>query len=114
MNYAALDPALQPWAQRHGLYILTQSHHETEVRVITIVDDSGDTYGMNLTPLDAEGQVSVTVYAAYVGRRTRFAGREQNHLFRCPISQLPETLDTAYSLAETWIRDRGHSRTPVI
>lgn len=114
MNKAALDPALQPWAQRQGLYILTQSHHETEVRVITIVDDSGDTYGMDLAPLDAEELVSVTVYAAYVGKPPRFAGREQMHVFRCPISQLPETLDTAYSLAETWIHARGHTRTPIV
>ncbi len=114
MNYAALDFALQPWAQRHGLYIVTQSHYETEVRAITIVDDSGDSYGMNLSPPDAEGQISVTVHAAYVGRPPRFAGGEQKHLFRCSVSQLPETLEAAYSLAETWIHERGHTRTPVI
>ncbi len=113
MNYAALDPALQPWAQRHGLYIL-QSHCETEIRAITIVDDSGDTYGMNLSPPDAEGQISVTVHAAYVGKPPRFAGREQKQLFRCPVAQLPETLEAAYSLTETWIHERGHTRTPVI
>jgi hypothetical protein len=63
--------------------------------------------------MSAEGQVSVTVCAAYVGSPARFAGAEQKQAFECFLAELPETLEAAYAQAEAWIRLRGHSRTPV-
>jgi hypothetical protein len=58
MSFAAIDPILLPWLERHGLH-LTREHKEEEVRTTIVVDDSGDIYSVWVGKPDSRGQVRV-------------------------------------------------------
>ena len=108
MRYTQIDPVLVPWAKTHGLFVATQFKGE-EVRSIQIVDDAGDSYGLWIA-LPREDD-SVTVAIAEHKAPSRKARRQT---FTTKIAELGETLESAYAVAESWIRERGHTRTPVL
>ena len=108
MRYSQIDPILVPWAKTHGLFVATQFKDE-EVRSIQIVDDAGDSYGMWVDVPQADG--SVTVAIAEHGAPSRKIRRQT---FTTRVAELGQTLDSAYAVAESWIRERGHTRTPVL
>jgi len=106
--YAQIDAVLVPWAKSHGLFVATQFKDE-EVRSIQIVDDAGDSYGLWVDVPHEDGSVSVSV--AEHGAPSRKIRRQT---FTTKVAELNQTLESAYAVAESWMRERGHTRTPVI
>ena len=105
MLYSDIDPILGPWAKTHGLFVATH-FKDTEVRSIQIVDDAGDSYQLWVS-IPQEG-VSVSVSFADHGARSR-----KIQTFATCLEELGQTLESAFAVAELWIRERGHTRTPV-
>ena len=108
MRYSEVDPILVPWAKTHGLFIATQFKNE-EVRSIQIVDDVGDSYGLWVDAPQEDGLVTVAI--AEHGAPSRKIRRQT---FTTRVAELGRTLESAYAIAESWIREKGHTRTPVL
>jgi hypothetical protein len=104
MRYDQVDPILTPWAMTHGLFVVTQ-FKDCEVRSIQIVDDAGDSYQLSVDVLRDDGALSVSIYDPAAPRRSQ--------TFATSIAELGATLESAYATAESWMRDKGHSRTAV-
>jgi len=103
MDYSALDPILEAWARRHGLFV-SKSYKGDDVRSVLIVDDAGGEYQLWLTIPDPKGQLTVTVAKAMLARAD----------FETRIEDLSAALEEAYRRVETWISAAGHTRTPVL
>ena len=107
MRYARIDTTLMPWAKRRGLFVATQ-YKDEEVRSIQIVDDAGECYGLWLgVPAGDSVSVSITDHAG-PSRQIR------RQTFTSSITDLTQTLESAYAVVDSWIRERGHTRTPVV
>jgi hypothetical protein len=104
MGYEQIDPILKPWAVRHGLSVMTESR-DWEVRAIQIVDDAGDSYDLWVDPLKNDGTLCVSV--------TERGRPRHRQTFATSIAELGATLDSAYAAAQSWMRERGHTRTAV-
>ena len=101
MNYKDFDEVLAIWARRHGLYVSTENKDD-EVRSIAIVDDAGCEYQLWLELLPPN-RVKVTAWA--------YSDRRQTQM--CEPSVLLDALESVYGSVQRWIRDDGHTRTPV-
>lgn len=99
-TYADSDPELTDFASSHGLHVYT-SDRGVDVRSVDVVDDSGCIYHLWLSP-SPDGEMAV-VTSDSTNRQARF---EEG-----PIRQ---RLEAAYGSVEKWIREDGHTRTPVM
>jgi hypothetical protein len=110
--YADLDPIFREWAAQHSLHTFTDARDE-EVRVTSVVDDTGDTYQIWLTPCDGAVAIDAALLRRAVGRtasreRRTFAFHEV-----VPQRQMRSALDRAFNQVRSWISQAGHSRTPL-
>ena len=112
ISYSDLDPALNAWAERHGLHVFTRSR-DYETRTVMVVDDAGDTYSVVIAP---SGAGLVNVGAAVGNRSGRLVTREEReslrHREQVPLAGLAAALERCYAEVESWIRLGGHTRTP--
>jgi predicted RNA-binding protein len=102
--YEEIDKILLPWLKKYGLHVYTK-YRDDEVRAIDVVDDAGEVYGMSVSPLDESGKCIV-----YAGSRRLKSGKS----LESSLSDLENNLDNAYAQIEEWIRNAGHTRTPVL
>jgi hypothetical protein len=107
MNYSQIDPVLFPWAKTRGLLVATQFKDE-EIRSVQIVDDAGDSYGLWISAPQGNGFVSVGIAENCSKSKIR------RQTFTTSPVELGQTLEKAYSVAESWMRESGHTRTPVL
>ncbi|MCW9707254.1 hypothetical protein [Fodinibius salsisoli] len=112
ISYSDIDPILNEWASRHGLHISTR-YKDYEVRAVTIVDDSGDMYGLGVWPIENSGKVEVSVNLKERSqRRTSIPEKKKLQASKeVSVSDLPKTLEEFYNLVEDWISEEGHTRT---
>ena len=108
MRYDPIDPVLVPWAKMHGLFVATQFKDE-EVRSIQIVDDFGDSYGLWVDVPHEDGSVRVSIAEHEAQSRDN-----RRQTFDTSVKDLVPTLESVFAVAESWIRERGHTRTPVL
>ena len=108
MSYSQIDPVLSTWAKTHGLFVATRFKDE-EVRSVQIVDDAGDSYGLWVDVPQGNGLVTVSVT-----EHSKPKSKIRRQTFITSLGDLGETLESAYAIAESWIRERGHTRTPVL
>ena len=108
MSYTQIDTVLGPWTKTHGLFVATQFKDE-EVRSIQIVDDAGDSYGLWVDLPRDDGSVSVSI-----AEQTTPTRKVRRQKYTTRVAELAETLESAYALAVSWMRERGHTRTPVL
>jgi hypothetical protein len=108
MRYTQIDPVLVPWAKTHGLFVATQFKDE-EVRSVQIVDDAGDSYGLWVDLPREDGSVTVAI-----AEHTAPSRKIRRQTFTTRIAELGQTLESAYAVAESWMHERGHTRTPVL
>jgi len=113
MRYMQIDPILFPWAKTHGLHIYTECRDD-EIRAIDIVDDVGDSYSLGIGSPHEDGSVAVWVSEQRVGGKAVVSRKIQSQSFTTTVAELEQTLELAYRRAESWISERGHSRTPVL
>ena len=113
MRYSQIDPVLMPWAQTHGLHVYTECRDD-EIRSIDIVDDAGDSYALGVSSPRDDGSVSVWVSEQRVGGRPVTSRKIRSETFTTTVAELEHTLESAYRRAESWISERGHTRTPVV
>jgi 4-amino-4-deoxy-L-arabinose transferase-like glycosyltransferase len=107
MTYAAVDKILTPWLKRHGLHVYTM-HREDEVRAIDVVDDTGERYGIAISPPDESGKVRVF---AWNYKRRRQSKRKE---YESTLRDLEWMLEEAYAQIVEWVSQEGHTRTPVL
>lgn len=100
MTFNDLDPVLDSWCKRRGLFKHTRMQ-DSEIRGIEVVDDAGDIYQMSVIPTDHGSTV-------IVGISDR---RKERDEYRTSLGILEKTLEDAYSKIENWIAMRGHTRT---
>jgi hypothetical protein len=106
-DYLQIDPILYPWAKTHGLLVATQ-FKDSEVRSIQIVDDAADSYSLWINAPQENGSISVGIT-----ENTSRKSKLRQH-FITSLLDLDKTLEKAYAIAESWIREKGHTRTPVL
>jgi hypothetical protein len=92
MNYAAIDPILNRWAQKQGLTILT-AYRDEEVRSIELVDKKGRRYQVWIDPPDATGTTTVHAWD-YKKQRMDDAVRP---------TDLEACLDKVHAAVRTWM-----------
>jgi hypothetical protein len=110
MKYEELDGFLEPFAARHGFHIVHRAK-ECEVRDITIVDDGGNVYGMNISLDDGDQLIVVGVgYRHILGNKKR----EDYRRMEANIENFEELLEEAYGIVLAWIAESGNSRTPIL
>lgn len=102
MKYKDIDPILNAWAKRHGLYMHTE-YKDDEVRDTDIIDDAGNPYGLYVSEPDGNGDMQVS----YAGN-----GHEAITI-DATLDNLDTILEKAYSDILRWITDSGNTRTPV-
>jgi len=113
MRFSKIDPILFPWAKTHGLHIYTQCRDD-EIRAIDVVDDVGDSYSLSVgSPLE-DGSIAVWVSEQRVDGKPVVSRKIQSQAFTTTVAELEQTLELAYCRAESWISERGHTRTPVL
>jgi len=100
MTFIDLDPVLDLWCKRRGLFKHTRMQ-DSEIRGIEVVDDAGDVYQISVIPTDHGSTV-------VVGISDR---RKERAEYRTSLEVLEETLEDAYSKIEHWMVIRGHTRT---
>ena len=108
--YADLDPTFREWAVQNGLNVFTEARGE-DVRVASVVDDTGDTYQIWLTPCDGPVSVDAALLQRAVDRTT---SRERRMFVFHEIVSLPQlrgALDRAFDQVRSWIAQAGHART---
>ena len=107
MNYAAVDEILAPWLKRHGLHVFTL-YREDEVRSIDVVDGAGDRYQIAISEPDESERVKV--FAGNLKSKRKRKSKE----YESPLSDLERVLEEAYSQIMEWVKQEGHTRTPVL
>ena len=113
MRYSQIDTVLMPWARTRGLHVYTECRDD-EIRSIDIVDDIGDSYSLGVGSPAADGAVSVWVSEQRVGGRSVVSRQIRSKSFTTTIAGLEQVLESAYRQAESWISERGHTRSPVL
>lgn len=113
MLYAQIDLVLVPWVKTHGLIIGKEFKGE-EVRTVAIVDDAGDSYVMWFDRPRNDGSVSIVLAEQTVSGSRLPSGKQRVQTFTTTHTELGQTLESAYVLVESWIKKRGHTRTPVL
>jgi len=108
MNYLQIDPILYPWAKTHGLFVATQFKDE-EVRSIQIVDDAADSYGLWISAPQENGLINIGI-----AENTSRKAKSRRQAFTSSLVDFGKTLEKAYAIAESWIQEKGHTRTPVL
>ncbi len=81
---------------------------EVEVRSIYVVDDAGETYQIFLSPPDAAGRITVSAWNCKTKRKRKIKE------FESALSELEQALEEAYSHVMEWVKQAGHTRTPVL
>ena len=107
MPYVDADKILTPWLKRHGLHLLTMDR-EVEVRSIDVVDDAGERYQIFLSEPDASGKVRI--FAGNNKSKRKSKSKE----FDAALTNLDQALEEAYSQIIEWVKEAGHTRTPVL
>lgn len=105
MRYAAVDKVLPSWLKRHGLHVMTE-YRDDEVRSVDVVDDQGDLYQIWIETISERGFRVSAALRKVPALRSPFS-------LDTEAAGLPEALEDAYVLVASWIRDAGHTRTPV-
>ncbi|CAB1080774.1 hypothetical protein D1AOALGA4SA_8450 [Olavius algarvensis Delta 1 endosymbiont] len=103
IKYEDLDQYIEPFLIKYGLHVYKISAHDTSIRSIDVVDDSGDVYQINITI--NENNISIGIWDKKVDGK----GKTSN----CKISSFENKLTKAYEKIEDWITSSGKSRTPV-
>jgi hypothetical protein len=103
--------------------LISTRHKEEEVRVMSVVDDSGDIYQLYAGPDPKDPSYPDTKlavvgiglvkrgdkkYHALYPERKRFSFQQS-----VALSQVATALDDAWLRINQWIVDSGHTRTPV-
>ena len=112
MPYTQIDPVVVPWAETHGLFVATR-FKDDEVRSIQIVDDAGDSYGLWISDAAEDGLVSVGIAEHTVGGSRPSSRKVRKQTFSTTVPELGHALESAYALVESWMREKGHTRTAV-
>lgn len=114
IKYSDIDPILNKWVSQHGLHVSTK-YKDYEVRAVTIIDDSGDIYGLGVWPSENAGKVKISVgLKERSQRRTPIPEKKKlQESNEVSLSDLSKTLEQFYNLVEKWISEEGHTRTPV-
>jgi hypothetical protein len=107
MSYEAIDKILTPWLKRHGLHVFTM-YREEEVRSTDVVDNAGDRYQIVISESDESGKVRV--FAGNLKSKRKRKRRE----YESTLSDLERMLEEAYSQIMEWVKEEGHTRTPVL
>ncbi|MBD5779973.1 hypothetical protein IEN85_10780 [Pelagicoccus sp. NFK12] len=101
MTYEDLDPQLMPWSKSRGLHVFTK-HRDYDVRTIHVVDDSGDIYEMSVTPQNTnDPEILIGLWDK----------KKRTESIKIGLEDLTDGLEIAYEKIESWIKERGHSRT---
>jgi hypothetical protein len=107
--YEKIDKVLLPWLKKYGLHVFTKCRDE-ECRAIYIVDDSGETYSVSISP--SNGQTN-KIYIHF-GIRRKKKSESKSEVFETTLSNLETTLEATYYRIMDWIIEAGHTRTPVL
>ncbi len=107
MSYAAVDEILAPWLKRHGLHVFTL-YRDAEVRSIDIVDDAGDRYQIAISEPDESERVRV--FSGNLKSKRQRKSRE----YESTMPDLERVLEEAYAQVMEWVKEEGHTRTPVL
>jgi hypothetical protein len=113
MCYSQIDAVLVPWAKTRGLFVATE-FKDVDVRSIHIVDDAGDSYGLWIETPRADGSVTVGIAENATSGSRRLSQKIRKQIFTTNVSDLGQILESAYAVAEAWMRERGHTRTPAL
>jgi hypothetical protein len=105
MEYSKIDPVISSWAKEYGLHVGTKYKGE-DIRSITIVDDSGNTYGVWISEPDKDNRITV-------GAASRSNTNEKINL-KVTVSELSTALVDVYNRVISWIESSGNTRTPVL
>ena len=103
MKYEDIDQYIEPFLKKYGLHVYKMSAHDTPIRSIDVVDDSGDVYQINITI--NEDNISIGIWDKKVDGKSK--------TYNCKIPSFENKLIKAYKKIEGWIKSSGKSRTPV-
>jgi hypothetical protein len=121
MRYSDIDVVLLPWAASRSLHIYTR-HQDEEVRIMSIVDDSGDSYQLYAGPDPKDPKYPDSKHAV-IGVSLSKRGNKNHHAFHrerlrftfeqsVSLLQVSDSLDAAWQRVHDWIVEAGHTRTP--
>lgn len=103
MNYEDLDPYIEPFLKKYGLFVMTKSHYDTPIRWIDIVDDTGKVYQITIS-IDND-EINITAW----DKKSKGLSDHTT----CTQKTFEQNLDKAYLTIESWIKMDGSSRTPI-
>ena len=101
----SIDAALPPWLARHGLSLETV-YRDHPIRSVTLVDDAGEIYTIWFMPGAGETEIRAQYRPRKHADRRSWSGVYSD-------SALAAGLEDAYDAVLSWIKERGHTRTPV-
>jgi hypothetical protein len=107
--YEKIDKVLIPWLEKHGLQVFTK-YRDKECRAFYVVDDSGETYSV----LISLSEINTDKIYIHFGIRKKKKIESKSETFETPLSELENTLEAAYNQIIIWIKEAGHTRTPVL
>lgn len=97
--YEIVDPALMPWAERHGIRI-TKLYRDDYVRSFWMFSRTGDVRAQVWLDLpDAQGLVTVIAAALDSSSPTKWGPREER---RATLATLGDVLDELRSIVTKW------------
>ena len=107
-EFEKVDSILETWAKKFGLHIY-KVHQEEEVRVVSVVDDSGEQYSIWIHPLPDElYEVSC---AWSLGKKVERKRVTKQWKTVSSVADLSNELERAYETVDLWIRENDHTRT---
>ncbi len=105
MKYEEINEILTPWLKKYGLHVYIK-YRGDKVRSIDVVDDAGDIYGLYISPLNDNSETIQVGIGSYRPKRHK--------TFDTFLPKLEETHDVAYAQIVQWIKEAGHTRTPIL
>lgn len=115
MSYEDIDDVLRLWSEMHGLHFYTKSPFDdaVEIRSTHIVDDAGDSYEVRVSAPNGDGQIKVSYNERTICGKNVLRNEPLLGVKFALVSSLSDILEEVYFEIDSWISDRGHSRTPV-
>ncbi|MDQ3042190.1 MAG: hypothetical protein M3R11_07390 [Acidobacteriota bacterium] len=107
--YEEIDKILLPWLKKYGLHVFTK-YRDDEVRSMNVVDDVGDIYRITISPIDTNtGKIYI-----HFGIRRQKKVESEAETIETLLSEFENALEETYEQITIWIKESGHTRTPVL
>lgn len=101
--FLMIDKELNNWLPKYGLTV-AKMYKDEIVRVISINDNSGNSYQMWLEPY-SKNMIEVFVYDLPNGKNGEVWSEKTE------FKNLQETLDKSYMVVDNWIKCSGNERS---